>query len=371
MRIAMVVPGGVDRSGEVRVIPALLSLIARLAAHHDVRVVALRQEPLPGDWLLQGAHIFNIGENRTTLRALRKLIALHRAEPFDVIQSIWSGHCGLVAVLAARMLDVPTVIHIAGGELVALRDIRYGGRLTWRGRLREAMVLRGADRITAASQPILAVLSNLGLQADRIPLGVDLRVWEPRRPVRSQKRVARLVHLASLNAVKDQSTLLRALDLLQREGVPFDMEVIGEDTLGGAVQALAGRLGLSERVNFRGFLSQREVRPIIESSDVMLMSSRHEAGPLSMLEAAVVGVPTVGTAVGHIAEWAPEAAVAVPVGDAVALAGATRHILSDEDLRMRIAEAAHRRALKEDADHTARQFESLYEDLIGPGRRRA
>jgi hypothetical protein len=36
MRIALVVPGGVDRSGENRVIPVLLALISRLSVHHDV-----------------------------------------------------------------------------------------------------------------------------------------------------------------------------------------------------------------------------------------------------------------------------------------------------------------------------------------------
>lgn len=370
MRIALVVPGGVDRSGDVRVIPALLALITRLSDHHDVRVIALNQEPLPGDWALRGARIFNIGARRTVLSAVRKLVDLHRVARFDVIQSIWSGSCGLVAVVAGRMLSVPTAIHIAGGELVALRDIGYGGRLGWRGRLREALVLRSADRLTAASRPILQSLSNLGLRAQRIPLGVDLQSWMPRAPVRSASgAVARLVHLASLNAVKDQATLLRALELLKRDGVPFRMDMIGEDTLGGAMQALCAQLGLNERVSFRGFLSQREARPVVESADVMVMSSRHEAGPLSMLEAAVVGVPTVGTAVGHIAEWAPDSAIAVPIGDAVALAGAVRHILSDEELRMRIAESAHRRALEEDADHTARQFESLYVDLTGRGRR--
>ena len=57
MKIALVVPGGVDRSGEVRVIPALLALIRRLAAAHDVHVFALAQEPGPGAWMLEGAHV--------------------------------------------------------------------------------------------------------------------------------------------------------------------------------------------------------------------------------------------------------------------------------------------------------------------------
>jgi glycosyltransferase involved in cell wall biosynthesis len=92
----------------------------------------------------------------------------------------------------------------------------------------------------------------------------------------------------------------------------------------------------------------------------MLLSSRHEAGPYVLFEAAVAGIPTVGTAVGHIAEWAPDAAVAVPVADWSALAGAIRQVLSDEDMRLRIASAAQERAMTEDADHTAACFEALY-----------
>src|SRR6516165_4676534 len=42
VRVAIVVPGGVDSSGRHRVIPSLLSFIARLAANHDVVVYVLR-----------------------------------------------------------------------------------------------------------------------------------------------------------------------------------------------------------------------------------------------------------------------------------------------------------------------------------------
>src|SRR5450631_2983444 len=61
MRIALVVPGGVDRSLEYRVIPALLALISRLAIHNDVHVFALYQEIEAGESQAAGAHIHNIG----------------------------------------------------------------------------------------------------------------------------------------------------------------------------------------------------------------------------------------------------------------------------------------------------------------------
>ena len=63
---------------------------------------------------------------------------------------------------------------------------------------------------------------------------------------------------------------------------------------------------------------------------------------------------------GHIAEWAPSAALAVPVGDASALAKAICTVLADEELRLCLARAAQCRALSEDADFTARRFEGLY-----------
>jgi glycosyltransferase involved in cell wall biosynthesis len=113
-------------------------------------------------------------------------------------------------------------------------------------------------------------------------------------------------------------------------------------------------------VRFLGFRTQRELRPLMCAAHLLVMSSRHEAGPLVLLEAAVAGVPTVGTAVGHLAEWTPAATRAVPPGDWSALADAIARVLADEDLRLQLAWSAQRRAMREDADHTARAFEALY-----------
>jgi len=122
MKIALVLPGGVDRGGEHRVIPVFLALIQRLARIHDVHVFALHQEPRPGTWSLAGATIHNIGEGRTVWRAIAAIRAEHRLGAFDVIQSIFSGHCSFIAVVAAKSLGRPSLVHIAGGELVALDE---------------------------------------------------------------------------------------------------------------------------------------------------------------------------------------------------------------------------------------------------------
>jgi glycosyltransferase involved in cell wall biosynthesis len=371
MKLALIVPGGVDRSGEYRVIPALLALIERLSAHHEVHVFALHQESAPATWGLMGARVHNVGRGATRVRALRAILREHRAAPFALVQSFFSGACGLIAVAGARLLGIPSVVHVAGGEPVRLADIRFGGRLTWRGRLQERLVLQTASALTAASAPQLELLAGLGAAARRVPLGIDcVQAWPARAPVpRPVDEPARLLHVASLNRVKDQPTLLRALAQLAQRRHAFQVDIVGEDTLGGAIQRLAGELGLTERLRFHGFMTQRELLPLMQSAHVLVMSSRHEAGPVVVLEAAALGVPTVGTAVGHIAEWAPEAALAVPIGDWQSLAAALHRVLTDEDFRLELARQAWTRAVWEDADFTARCFEALYEELIPRGRR--
>src|SRR5262245_15106165 len=119
MKLALVVPGGVDRSGEYRVIPALLGLIRRVAAIHELHVFALRQEAAMAQWQLLGARIHNSGNRLTVARTLAAIRREHRRGPFDLAQAFFSGECGFIAVTAAALLSVPSVVHVAGGELTA------------------------------------------------------------------------------------------------------------------------------------------------------------------------------------------------------------------------------------------------------------
>jgi glycosyltransferase involved in cell wall biosynthesis len=363
MKIAMLLPGGVDRSGEVRVIPAFLSLIERLARAHELHVFALHQEARPATWMLRGAMVHNAGFSATAWHTLAPLLAEHRRAPFDVVQSLFSGKPGALAWLAARLLRLPLAVHVTGGELKNLPG--YGGSRGWTGRWREAIVLRGADAVTAPSAPMISDLENLGIAARRIPVGVDLTLWRPRAPRRREPTApARLVHVGSLNRVKDQPTLLQALRDVVALGHEFHLDIVGEDTLGGSTRRLSAELGLAHRVRWRGFLRQGPLRELMSQADLCVMSSLHEAGPVAMLEAATLGIPTVGTRVGHVAEFAPEAAVATPVGDASALGSAIAALLADDERRCELGRQAQLRALAEDADHTGRAFECLYERLV-------
>jgi glycosyltransferase involved in cell wall biosynthesis len=367
MNLAIVLPGGVDRSGEFRVIPVLLGLIGRLAERHDVRVFAMNQEPRPSTWDLRGARVHNIGSGHAVLRAVASIRAEHRRRPFDVVHALWTGGSGLSAAIAARLLRVPFLVHLTGGELVAMPDIGYGQMSHLRWRILNRWILNQARVVTVTSQPIAALAARAGFSTRRVPLGVDLADWPRRSPVsRDTAATARLIQVASLNRVKDHATTFEALRILRASGHDVILDVVGEDTLHGASARLAEQLGIAPAVRFHGFLTQRALRPLFESAHVHVVSSLHEAGPAAALEAALIGVPTAGTRVGHLAEWQDGASLTVAPRDAPGLADQIAKLLSSEPLRLQIAQAAQARALAEDAVYTASCFEALYREAGCP-----
>jgi glycosyltransferase involved in cell wall biosynthesis len=338
--VALVVPGGVARDERGQWFPYLVGLVGRLARRHDVQVFALFQEWPPARYPLAGATVHTggavgPGQRRVYWRVMGAILREHRRAAFDLLHAFWVHPAGLIAGIAGRVLRRPVVLHVAGGELVTLPDIGYGGWSSGRERLWSRLALASASRVTGGSSGIIARLAELGYAAERIPFGVDLSAWPPSPP-------------------------------LEEAGVDFRLDVAGFDTRGGRVQQAARHLGLGGRVRFHGHLSPAQLRPLFDAADLLLMSSRHEAGPFVLLEAAVAGVPTVGTAVGQIADWAPAAAVAVPVGDAAALARETAALLADDGRRLGLAHEAQRRAVGENVDWVAARIEAVYRELRRP-----
>jgi glycosyltransferase involved in cell wall biosynthesis len=370
VKIALVVPGGVDRTGEERVIPLLLWIIERLSHNAEVHVFALHQEPLPGHWPLLGATVHNAGRRPVIWRTLSGMLAEHRKQPFDVVHAFWASGSGVAASMFKALTGAPLVLTLPGGDLCALPDIGYGGLLTLSGRVRVKFALAAADCVVVPCEAMVAKAARAGVIARLVRFGVALDRWPVRAPRRRRAgSPLRLVQVADLNRVKYQTCLVRAMAVLKARGLPFHLDHIGEDTLGGSIQRQAGDLALSSEVTFHGHQARKRVRELVEAADIMVISSRHETGPIAALEAAAVGVPIIGTAVGQIADWAPEAALAVPVGDANALAGAIEQVADDEELRLRLAEAAQDRVIAHDADAYVAQLCVIHRELARVRRR--
>lgn len=372
MRVGLVVTGGVDRSGRERVIPALLWLIERLARIHEVHVFALHHELTPSVYPLLGATVHDLGRVRAPSgfrrmlqrRRLRRAIA--EIGGVDVLHGLW-GLPGEAAVAAARRLGVPSIVTADSGEWVSLPGIGYGLQRRWRDRRAVAAAMRGATVVTVSTLFMQRLAASHGVTARVIPIGVP-RVLGPDGTDAVPETAPegppwRLMHVASINPVKDHQTLLSAMAVVVDRNPNVHLDIVGADTSGGRIARLAASLGLQSHVTFHGFLPSDAIAPMWTRAHLHVVSSRHEAAGIVILEAAMAGVPTVGTRVGHIADGEPHRAMAVPPGDHQALSGAILMLLDDPIRRSVLASTARTWALAHDADFTAAAFDRLYRDV--------
>jgi glycosyltransferase involved in cell wall biosynthesis len=364
VRIGLIVTGGVDRSGRERVTPALLWLIERLARRHDVHVFALHYHREPCAYPLLGATVHDVGrvEGPAGLRRWRlgrRLDrAIARAGAFDILHA-YQGMPAVVAARVASSRQVPLIATLDSGELVGIADIGYGLQRRWIDRRSLALAIDRAARVTVSTEFMARLPPLGGRHVDVVPMGVDETLFPP--AWRSDGPPWRLLRVASINPVKDYPTLVHAMRRVVDRLPEVHLDIVGEDTMNGTIQSLARTLDLVSHVSFHGFQPTDRLAPFYARAHLHVVSSRHEAAAVAVLEAASAGLPTVGTRVGYIADWEPERASAVPAGDPDALADAIVAVLKDPVRRAGLAASARSWTLDHDADWTARRFEELYE----------
>jgi glycosyltransferase involved in cell wall biosynthesis len=360
MRVALVVTGGVDESARHRITPILVWLVERLARRHDVHVYVLRYHEQPRTYPFLGATVHDLGRPdglRGQHRALMQ--ALRRDGPFDVLHAHWALPSGVVAAVAGRRLRTPTIVTLDSGEFVALPEIAYGNQLRVRQRAAVAATLRLATRLTVCTRFQEQLARAHGASPDVIPWGIDATRLHP--GYRPDGPPWRLLHVANLNPVKDQRLLLDAFQKLRARQLPVTLDIVGTDTLHGAIERYATEIGVSDAVTFHGFQTSEELAGFYQRSHLLVVTSLHEAAGVVILEAAACDTPTIGTPVGYIADWSPDAAIAVPSRGAEQLADGIDALLRLPNERARIASNARVWTLAHDADWTAAQFDRLYE----------
>jgi glycosyltransferase involved in cell wall biosynthesis len=366
MRVGLVVPGFSADNGDW-CIPALRHLARGVAAAgDDLQVVAVRYPYRSARYRVDCVEVSAVGggarRGSGTLgvwaKTLDVLRTAHSQRPFDVLHAFWATESGLLTAIAGKLLRIPTLVSLAGGELVAIPDIAYGDqRIAWE-RLKVRASLRLASAVTAGSRHLLDLAAHHipRHRLHRTPLGVDLNLFTPGPPSGNGTRI---VHVGTLTGVKDQRTLLNAFGLV-REHVPdASLTIAGDGPLRPQLEHQLGELQLTQAVTFQGSLDHARLPGVYRQGDVFVVSSRHEAQSMVAVEAAACGLPVVGTCVGVIPELADDDGV-VPVRDATALATALVNAVAAPPRRL---SADHLEAEFGLAQCVAR-FRGLYAELI-------
>lgn len=213
----------------------------------------------------------------------------------------------------------------------------HGYDATWYVRERPGayagLVASGTAALTN-SRYLRSVLVGLGFAESRIgviPYGVSADLADQREP--APLAAPRLLTIARLVAKKGVDDSLRAFAAAQPAlRRAWRYRIVGDGPLLEELRALARSLGVADLVEFRGFLSRAETLAALREAGIFVLASKTppsgdtEGTPVSILEAATLGLPIVSTVHAGIPELLPAGAEAegylVPEGDVAGLAAA-------------------------------------------------
>ena len=260
------------------------------------------------------------------------LARLARSFPFEIVHA----HNAVPAGDAVRRTHprAPLIVSVHGG------DVLYTAGRGEAGAEAVAHGLGAARLVLANSEGIAEMARACGADQTRVVhLGAD---------VPSAQRLSRaggpptLVTVAHLVARKRHADVLRALAVLGGRHPTLRYAIVGEGPERIALEGLAARLGVADRVDFHGQLAPAEAVERARRCTLFVMPSTEEAFGVAYIEAMAAGLPAIGCR----GEPGPEEIAAagdgfmlVPPGDIERLTQRIDELLSDPQ---RLREAGQR-----------------------------
>lgn len=293
-----------------------------------------------------------------------------KAPEADLCHSVSNGLTCLIAFNAKWTNGVPFLLTEHG---LYLRERYLEYRVSNYSFAVRGFVLRFLRLLTAASYLIADFITpgsdynrrwaiRHGAAEERVrPVynGVDPSAFfespEPNAPV--------LSWAGRIAPIKDVECLIEAFSLVKRDLPDARLRLFGSPPAGNEgyrdrCQALIDRLGLTESAVFEGRVD--DIVDAYHAGQAVVLSSSSEGFPYTVIEAMTSGRATVSTDVGGVREAVGDTGLVVPARDPKALAAACLLVLTDDELRHRLARSARARALQH---FTLEQFLAVYREI--------
>ena len=284
------------------------------------------------------------------------------------VHHVWPASDRYLSTLA----DWAGVPHLVVTEHIAGQSHSDGQRTLKRRELARAdavTVVCGAvgdslHRDYGVSRDRLRVVPNAAEMPDEEAEWEAARRWRdtfgatPRRPL--------FVSAARLEEQKGHDVFLDALALLRGRGIDFAAAIAGDGALADALEKRAARLGIAERVRFLGRLD--DLGPLLLAADAVVLASRWEGLPLTLLEALARARPVVATRVGGIPDVIEDGVNGrlVASEDTAALAAVLEEFARRSDAALRMGRAGQRLVRENYTwEKVVEHFEAVYDEVMG------
>ncbi|MGH2567009.1 MAG: glycosyltransferase, partial [Bacteroidota bacterium] len=322
-------PGGVTKRKDGVHIPSLYQLVERLSEHFDITVYSLTTfEPLATESSCGNARVkilrahYRDRWSKKLLRYISSVYVDHRKERYELLHGMLGLNAELATRVLGKLLKVPTIVSLLGGETAKLPAINYGTLAHPLLNIPMRWVCKNVSCLTVQTNFQMKQLEQHGMHREEIhiiPRGVDTSKFFPNGRTPEVAPPFRFLHVANLLDVKDQVTLLKAFKVIS-QSVDCRLRIIGTDYLNGKIQSLSRELGIASKVEFLEWLDHSSLREHYLWAHVLLHTSLHESLGMVVAEAAACGTVVCGTRVGLVHDLADNRVVAVEPGDYQSLA---------------------------------------------------
>ena len=266
-----------------------------------------------------------------------------------------------VFMTLAFLRRCPVVLHVHGGGFIEFFEKECGPA-------RKAFVRFLFDRsaqIVVLSQEWRSKIGAITKNANIVPIFNPVQADVLPRQERPDTHA--LLFLGKIHREKGVFDLLEAVARL-RDTVPDIQLLCGGNGDLAEMKKRAEALGISDCVQFLGWVGEEEKQRLLTSASIYVLPSYYEGLPMSVLEAMAAGLPVVSTAIGGIPEAITDGVdgYLISPGDIPRLTVVLQSLLKDAELRSRMG-AAGRKRVDEDfaASVILPQVEAVYRKLGG------
>jgi len=337
-------------------------LIAGDVGGGEADFVELRDPDLPLVKIPALGRSVRFGDDLRAFIAIRREIRLFRP---DIIHT-HTAKAGVLGRLAAATCRVPLRVHTFHGHLLHGYFNRLISRvlvmvekiLAWRTtalvavgeRVRDDLLAAGIARLDQYTviPPGVAPAGPLDRESARVRLGLPFGV-----PV--------VLFVGRLTVIKRPDRLIEAMSYVLARRPDAVLAVAGEGGLLEETRSRAEPLGAS--VRFLGW--RRDIADLYVAADCVVLTSDSEGMPVTLIEAAMAGVPVVTTDVGSAREVVRDGVTGLLAApEAASVADCVLGLL-DGQLRDQMGAAARARAEVEfSTERLVADHEALYEQLM-------
>lgn len=195
-----------------------------------------------------------------------------------------------MSLLASKVAGVPTIVHLHSPY-----NKRY---LYGYGTTMADMAIHCSEKIKIQHEQKVKFRKSVTL---RNAVQVEHTAELPK--IIENKVLAPFVigFFGSLIPRKGLDILIAAVDLLLKDGIHCRLKIGGHEH-NGSYRDQVNKLGIEESVDFVGEISRNRISDFFKDINIHVLPSRSDAMPLSIIEAAMCGVPTIAHDVGGVSE---------------------------------------------------------------------